>query len=95
MKVIFTVNHEVLSGLKYIQSIKRKGIRVSKDQEMIGSFAPSTKDTPEYVKRFTEEEAPSGMLARGHYEAGVRFADDDNKTHLEFTWSFDIAKDWK
>ena len=95
MKVIFTVNHEVLSGLKYIQSIKRKGIRVSKDQEMIGSFAPSTKDTPEYTKRFAEEEAPSGMLARGHYEASVRFADDDNRTHLEFNWSFDIAKDWK
>jgi Rho GDP-dissociation inhibitor len=95
MKVVFTVNHEVLSGLKYIQSIKRKGIRVSKDQEMIGSFAPNTTDNPEYIKRFTEEEAPSGMLARGHYEASVRFTDDDDRTHLEFNWSFDIAKDWK
>ncbi|KIW64750.1 hypothetical protein PV04_09661 [Phialophora macrospora] len=95
MKVVFTVNHEVLSGLKYIQSIKRKGIRVSKDQEMIGSFAPNTTDNPEYIKRFTEEEAPSGMLARGHYDAAVRFTDDDDRTHLEFNWSFDIAKDWK
>ncbi|KIX92377.1 uncharacterized protein Z520_11851 [Fonsecaea multimorphosa CBS 102226] len=95
MKAVFTVHHEVLSGLKYIQVVKRKGIRVSKDQEMIGSFAPNTTNTPTYTKVFAEEEAPSGMLARGHYEASTRFADDDNRTHLEFDWSFDIAKDWK
>ncbi|KAH0847561.1 hypothetical protein AYO21_01467 [Fonsecaea monophora] len=95
MKAVFTVQHQVLSGLKYIQVVKRKGIRVSKDQEMIGSFAPNTTDKPTYEKRFTEEEAPSGMLARGHYEASTRFADDDDHTHLEFHWSFDIAKDWK
>jgi len=41
-----------------------------------------------------EEEAPSGMLARGHYTATSSFVDDDKKTHLKFEWSFDIAKDW-
>ena len=41
-----------------------------------------------------EEEAPSGMLARGHYNAVSSFVDDDKKKHLEFEWSFDIAKDW-
>ncbi|OAP62604.1 hypothetical protein AYL99_01831 [Fonsecaea erecta] len=95
MKAVFTVHHQVLSGLKYIQVVKRKGITVSKDQEMIGSYAPSTTDKPTYEKKFAEEEAPSGMLARGHYEAKSRFTDDDNQTHLEFNWSFDIAKDWK
>jgi Rho GDP-dissociation inhibitor len=40
------------------------------------------------------EEAPSGMLARGHYNAISKFVDDDNQTHLQFEWSFDIAKDW-
>lgn len=42
-----------------------------------------------------EDEAPSGMLARGHYEAASRFVDDDDQDHLKFDWSFDIAKDWK
>lgn len=42
-----------------------------------------------------EDEAPSGMLARGHYEAASRFVDDDDNDHLKFDWSFDIAKDWK
>ena len=41
-----------------------------------------------------EEEAPSGMLARGHYNAISSFVDDDKKKHLEFEWSFDIAKEW-
>lgn len=41
-----------------------------------------------------EEEAPSGMIARGHYNAVSKFLDDDEHTHLQFEWAFDIAKDW-
>ena len=41
-----------------------------------------------------EEDAPTGMLARGHYNAVSTFVDDDQKKHLTFEWSFDIAKDW-
>jgi Rho GDP-dissociation inhibitor len=41
-----------------------------------------------------KEEAPSGMLARDRYSAVSKFVDDDNKTHLQFEWSFTIAKDW-
>ena len=37
MKAHFRVQHEVLSGLKYLQVVKRKGIRVSKDEEMLVS----------------------------------------------------------
>ena len=35
MKVTFKVQHHVLSGLKYLQVLKRRGIRVAKDEEMI------------------------------------------------------------
>jgi len=61
---------------------------------MIGSYVPNTEETPHYVKRFADEDAPSGMLARGHYNAVSTFVDDDKHKHLEFEWSFDIAKDW-
>lgn len=37
IKVVFQVHHDVLSGLKYLQVVKRKGIRVSKDEEMLVS----------------------------------------------------------
>ena len=41
------------------------------------------------------DEAPTGIMARGHYEAVSKFVDDDNHEHLKFEWSFDISKDWK
>ncbi|KAI7852416.1 immunoglobulin E-set [Circinella umbellata] len=91
MKVKFRVQHEVVSGLKYLQVVKRKGVRVDKTEEMIGSYGPAAEA---YEKKFQLEEAPSGMLARGHYEAKSKFVDDDNATHMEWTWSFDIKKDW-
>lgn len=47
----FKVQHEILSGLHYVQIVKRKGIRVSKDQEMIGSYAPNTEQNQVYTKR--------------------------------------------
>ena len=37
MTANFKVQHEILSGLHYVQVVKRKGIRVSKDSEMIVS----------------------------------------------------------
>lgn len=113
IKATFQVHHEVLSGLKYLQVVKRKGIRVSKDEEMLGSYAPNTNVKPLYEKicklnpnlstsqrdiclllSVNEEEAPSGMIARGHYNATSKFVDDDDHTHLLFEWAFDIAKDW-
>lgn len=154
MSATFRVQHEVLSGLQYVQVVKRKGMKVSTDKEMIVRFffffpvpfypspgreltypppphrAPthpartSSLCTPRNVRiplpppppfsplhvvlslyKFLtplppfppvqEEEAPSGMLARGHYNAISSFVDDDKKEHLKFEWSFDIAKDWE
>lgn len=37
MVVKFRVQHEILSGLQYVQVVKRRGIRVSKDSEMLVS----------------------------------------------------------
>ncbi|KAI9821528.1 MAG: hypothetical protein M1826_000650 [Phylliscum demangeonii] len=94
MKCRFHVQRQLLSGLKYIQVLKRKGIRVAKDEEMLGSYPPNTEDNPSYEKRFAAEEAPSGIMARGHYDAVCKFIDDDLTEHLKFAWSFDIKKDW-
>ncbi|KAF9923000.1 hypothetical protein FBU30_006881 [Linnemannia zychae] len=86
LKVLFKVQHEVVSGLKYMHVIKRKGA-----EEMIGSYAAK----PDVIeKKFAAEEAPSGMLARGHYDVKSKFIDDDKVVHKEWSWSFDIKKDW-
>lgn len=94
MRVKFRVQHEVISGLRYLQRVKRKGVQVDKSEEMMGSFAPNTAANPEYEKKFAIEEAPSGMLFRGHYEVLSRFMDDDRHKYLEFNWSFNIKKSW-
>ncbi|KAJ1973375.1 rho GDP dissociation inhibitor, partial [Dimargaris xerosporica] len=41
LKVKFRVQHDVISGLKFLQVVKRKGIPVDRTQEMIGSYGPS------------------------------------------------------
>ncbi|PWW77685.1 rho guanidine dissociation inhibitor [Tuber magnatum] len=94
MRVRFRVQHEVISGLRYLQLVKRKGIKVDKSEEMMGSYGPNTSGNPYYEKTFAEEEAPSGMLFRGSYNALSRFMDDDSNIHLEFNWSFEIKKSW-
>ncbi|KAJ3271146.1 hypothetical protein HDV01_007004 [Terramyces sp. JEL0728] len=98
LKVVFKIQHDVVSGLKYLHAVKRAGIRgisnvtlVDKMEEMVGSYGPS----PDlYTKKFPLEEAPSGMMARGTYKVKSRFIDDDGHCHLEWDWQFEIKKDW-
>lgn len=61
MKARFRVQHEVLSGLKYIQVVKR-GPLSSKMQEMIGSYSPNTTEKPDYEKKCK----PSGLCSACH-----------------------------
>jgi Rho GDP-dissociation inhibitor len=56
---------------------------------------PRSQPPGTHIGTVEAETAPSGMLGRGHYEAVSKFVDDDNVTHLQFKWSFDIKKDWK
>ncbi|ORZ41622.1 immunoglobulin E-set [Catenaria anguillulae PL171] len=92
LKIRFRIQHDVVSGLKYLHVVKRKGIKVDRAEEMIGSYGPQADP---YEKKFHPEEAPSGMLARGLYEVRSKFVDDDGITHLEWDWQFKISKDWK
>ncbi|RUS26660.1 immunoglobulin E-set [Jimgerdemannia flammicorona] len=92
MKVLFKIQHDVVSSLKYLQVVKRHGIQVDKTEEMIGSYGSAPEP---YEKKFIIEEMPAGMLAHGHYEAKSKFVDDNNVMHIEWNWSFDIKKDWK
>ncbi|KAI8927722.1 immunoglobulin E-set [Entophlyctis helioformis] len=91
LKVSFRINHDVVSGLKYLHVVKRGPLKVDKMEEMVGSYGPAP---TEYTKKFPLEEAPSGMMARGSYTVKSRFIDDDQQCHLEWTWTFAIKKEW-
>jgi Rho GDP-dissociation inhibitor len=94
IKITFRVQHEIVVGLKYVNQVYRKGVRVAKEEEMIGSFGPQKQPHQVTIPRTGWEEAPSGMLSRGAYTAKSAFVDDDKQTHLEYEYSFAIKKGW-
>eukprot|EP01100_Stratorugosa_tubuloviscum_P013111 TRINITY_DN642_c1_g1_i1.p1 TRINITY_DN642_c1_g1~~TRINITY_DN642_c1_g1_i1.p1 ORF type:complete len:197 (-),score=116.92 TRINITY_DN642_c1_g1_i1:70-660(-) len=94
IQVQFKVQHEIVSGLKFISSITRKGLRVAKEEEMLGSFAPQIAPHEVTFPRHGWDEAPAGLLSRGNYVATNKFVDDDKMSHLEFQYAFAIKKDW-
>jgi len=94
IKITFRVQHEIVVGLKYVNQVYRKGVRVAKEEEMIGSFGPQEKPHEVSIPRNDWEEAPKGVISRGAYTAKSVFIDDDRQTHLSYEYSFSIKKDW-
>ncbi|EPS43316.1 hypothetical protein H072_2691 [Dactylellina haptotyla CBS 200.50] len=94
IEITFVVENQIITGLRYVQVVKRKGIKVDRSEEMMGSYGPNTATNPTYSKKLPLETAPSGMLLRGTYDAASAFIDDDKHNHLSFNWAIKIAKDW-
>ncbi|SCV99837.1 LAFE_0B03598g1_1 [Lachancea fermentati] len=92
LKIIFKVQHEIITGLRYVQYIKKAGIAVDKIDDHLGSYAPNTQKKPYYEVDLPESEAPSGFLARGGYSAVSKFIDDDKTNHLTLNWGVEIVK---
>lgn len=90
-QLVFKVNHEIVSGLQFVRGIYRKGIRVDKEQIMVGSFAPSNDPV---VFKLEEDAVPSGMLARGTYKSFIKLIDDDKCVHADVNYAFKITKKW-
>ncbi|KAJ2454435.1 rho GDP dissociation inhibitor [Coemansia sp. RSA 2336] len=91
-KIVFVVQRHMVSGLKYLHSVKRKGIPVDKMEGMCGSYGPKYEDQS---RTFQQSTAPSGALARGTYNVKSRFIDDDKNIYLEWEWKMEIKKDWE
>ncbi|XP_072975861.1 rho GDP-dissociation inhibitor 1-like isoform X1 [Typha angustifolia] len=89
LKLTFSVKHNIVSGLTYVNTVWKKGLRVDQTKGMLGTFAPQF-DSYEHL--LEEETTPSGALARGSYSAKLKFEDDDKRCHLELNYSFEIKK---
>lgn len=92
IKFTFEVHNNIVSGLKYTNTVWKTGLKVDKTKEMIGTFSPQQEL---YTHEIPEDTTPSGILARGSYSAKTKFLDDDNKCYLELNYTFDIRKDWQ
>ncbi|KAK7049652.1 rho GDP dissociation inhibitor [Paramarasmius palmivorus] len=94
VRITFKVNHSIISGVRYIQVVKRAGIKVDKLEQMLGSYGPHPNGEA-YKKDFDSEESPSGMIARsGTYDVKSRVVDDDGEVYADWEWHFKLAKEW-
>ncbi|OVA06580.1 RHO protein GDP dissociation inhibitor [Macleaya cordata] len=91
LKFSFKVNNNIVSGLKYTNTVWKTGMKVDRRKEMLGVFSPQGEP---YTHEMPEETTPSGIFARGSYSARTKFVDDDNKCYLEMNYTFDIRKEW-
>jgi len=92
LKMYFKVQHEIVSGLRYVQRAHKMGILVDRASHMIGSYGPK-KDVYDVI--VCEDEAPKGMAARGTYKVKSKIIDDYKQCHLEWEWKLEIKKDWE
>ncbi|KAE8736210.1 Rho GDP-dissociation inhibitor 1 [Hibiscus syriacus] len=88
----FQVNNNIVSGLKYTNTVWKTGVKVDSMKEMIGTFSPQAEP---YTQEISEETTPSGIFARGSYSARSKFVDDDKKCYLKINYSFEIRKEWQ
>ncbi|XP_057545140.1 rho GDP-dissociation inhibitor 1-like [Amaranthus tricolor] len=91
LQFTFQVNNNIVSGLKYSNTVWKTGVKVDSTKEMLGTYSPQAEP---YTHELPEDTTPSGIFARGSYTARTRFVDDDNKRYLEINYTFDIRKDW-
>ncbi|XP_022145189.1 rho GDP-dissociation inhibitor 1-like [Momordica charantia] len=91
LRFSFTVTENIVSGLKYTNTVWKTGVRVDHTKKMLGTFSPQKEP---YVIEMEEETTPSGMLARGSYSARTKFVDDDGKCYLDVSYHFEIQKKW-
>ncbi|KAK4840028.1 hypothetical protein QYF36_026767 [Acer negundo] len=92
LEFTFQVSNNIVSGLRYTNTVWKTGVKVDSTKKMLGTFSPQAEP---YTHEMPEETTPSGMFARGSYSARSKFHDDDNKCYLEINYTFDIRKEWQ
>ena len=68
LKIRYYVQHDIVVGLRFVNSVTKLLVKVDEIDDNIGSFAPKA-ERYEFTSR--EDEAPSGFLARGSYKGNV------------------------
>lgn len=91
LKFTFSLRRNIVSGLTYVHTVWKNGLRVDHSRVMLGTFAPEREP---HTVVMEEETTPSGIWARGNYTAKTKFIDDDGRCHFEMQHTFDIRKEW-
>lgn len=92
IKLEFYVQRDIISGLRFVQTLYKGPIRTDKSVYMLGSRAPKG-ELQEYVSE--KEVTPSGMMARGKFSMKAQILDDDKNIYAKWESTLEIAKEWK
>ena len=92
VKVTFRGQHYIINDLKLKSTIKKFGKTVAEDEEMLGSYNPTTNFKDVYLPSRGYNDAPSGMLGRGTYGSTMTFTNDKKETLLTINYKTAIAK---
>ncbi|GAB4859368.1 Rab GDP dissociation inhibitor alpha, variant 2 [Ancistrocladus abbreviatus] len=66
LRFTFQVSGNIVSGLKYRNTVRKTGLKVDSTKVMLGTFSPQIEP---YVHEMPEETTPSGLFAKGSYSA--------------------------
>ncbi|CAD5167462.1 unnamed protein product [Musa acuminata subsp. malaccensis] len=69
LKFTFSVSNNIVSGLRYTNTVWKTGVKVDRTKEMLGTFGPRLES---YTYETPEETTPSGIFARGSYAARTK-----------------------
>ena len=92
MELTFKVHNDIVHGLKFCVVVKKHGVTVNKDEEVVGSFAPTVEN---HKFQLSPEKVPSGFFARGNYSGKAMLIDLDGICHMQYDFAFGIEKEWK
>jgi len=91
MSFVFNVHNDIVYGLKYVSVVRKHGFIVDKNEEVMGTFAP-TKES--HTFDLTYEQAPDSLLSRGAYKGKAMLIDLDGFVHMQYEFNFKIKKKW-
>ncbi|KAG6597806.1 rho GDP-dissociation inhibitor [Phytophthora cinnamomi] len=89
--ISFRVNQAIVSGLRFRNKVK-KTVLATRDEIVLGSYAPRSENYVFVFPRHDWMEAPSGLFYRGKYMGRFIFDDDDHVEHLKLFYTFEIKR---
>ncbi|KAA8524796.1 hypothetical protein F0562_011219 [Nyssa sinensis] len=85
LRFFFEVSNNIVSGLKYTNTVWKTGMKVDSTKEMLGTFSPQQEP---YTHEMPEETTPSGFFARGSYSAKSRNTFLSLNSSLSGIWTY-------
>lgn len=90
-RITFRVQHSILAGIKFVNTMTR--MMISESEELtLGSYPPSSTPHVFEFPKWDYSEAPRGMMFRGKYKVNNSFIDSSKKKHLDFEYECNIVK---